>query len=96
MSITNEVCETMFEDVAFDTNFLKTMRSLYQSKNIFHDVTLVTEDGGTIKANKLVLASSSSYFKSLLNNTPDKEIKLYKLTTEILTSIVDYCFTGKL
>ena len=32
--------------------------------------------GGTIEANKLVLASSSSYFKSLLKNTPDKEIKL--------------------
>ena len=95
MSTTNELCETIFEDVSFDTNFLKTMRSLYQSKNIFHDVILKTEDGGTIEANKLVLASSSSYFKSLLNNTPDKEIKLYKLTTKILTIIVEYCYTGK-
>ena len=63
----------------------------------FCDVTLVSEDEVTLKAHKLVLSSSSSFFKHILLNNPHQHPLLYLsgINSIDLNFILDYIYQGE-
>ena len=65
--------------------------------NDFTDVTLVCEDGQQVKAHKVVLASSSPFFKELLkkNSHPHPLVYMRALKSEDLVAMVDFLYNGK-
>ena len=82
-------------------DFRSSIASSY--KNIrnaedFCDVTLVSEDEVTLKAHKLVLSSSSSFFKHILLNNPHQHPLLYLsgINSIDLNFILDYIYQGEI
>ena len=63
----------------------------------FTDVTLACEDGQQVEAHKVILASSSPFFKDILkkNKHPHPLIYMRGLKLEDLWSIVDFLYLGK-
>ena len=63
----------------------------------FADVTLASEDGEQIEAHKIVLASSSPFFKNLLkkNNHPHPIIYMKGVKFDHLSAIVDFLYFGE-
>ena len=63
----------------------------------FTDVTLVCEDGQQVEAHKVVLASSSLFFKDLLrkNRHPHPLLYMRALKSEDLIAIVDFLYFGE-
>ena len=53
----------------FATNAPKTFKQLWREQD-FTDVTLATEDDQQIKAHKVILSSSSDFFRNLLLRNP--------------------------
>ena len=67
-----------------------------RSDNDFTDVTLACEDQ-SIKAHKVVLASSSPFFKKLLKSHlhPQPLIYMRGMKLSVLTAIVDFIYLGE-
>ena len=63
----------------------------------FSDVTLVCEDGTQIEAHKIILATSSPFFKEILKGSkqPHPLIYMRGLKAETLTATVDFLFFGE-
>ena len=63
----------------------------------FCDVTLVSDDEVTIKCHKLVLSSSSSFFRQILSNNPHQHPLLYLsgVNSTDLNFILDYIYQGE-
>ena len=63
----------------------------------FADVTLACEDGKQIEAHKVILASSSPFFKNLLrrNRNPHPLIYMRGVKSENLLAIVDFLYCGE-
>jgi hypothetical protein len=68
-----------------------------QNDNDFLDVTLVCNGDKQIQAHKVVLASFSSFFKSLLRNNPHQHPLIYPkgLEMEDLQAIITFIYTGE-
>ena len=79
----------------FQTNVVK---SLSEFRNQFTDVTLSSDDGKLFKSHKLVLSSSSDYFKEVLSAfTDEKELILCLNGVKALElqSILKYLYEGE-
>ena len=63
----------------------------------FTDVTLVCEDGQQIEAHKVILATSSPFFKELLrkNKHPHPLVYLRGLKGDDLVAIIDFLYFGE-
>ena len=65
--------------------------------NDFSDVTLVCEDGRQVEAHKVILASSSPFFKNLLarNKHSHPLVFMRRVTSEVLLAILDFVYLGE-
>ena len=80
----------------FQTTVSQSFGKLRQEKDFF-DVTLVSDDEKQIQAHKLVLSSSSKFFKNILKqvNHSNPLIYLSGITSKDLECIVDYIYHGE-
>lgn len=80
--------------------FTQNISSSYANlryENDFTDVTLVSEDGELLKLHKIVLASSSEFFRDILGkyNNPCPLIYMKGFKAKYLTSIMDFIYFGE-
>ena len=80
----------------FQENIISTFGKL-RSHNDFSDVTLVCEDGHMIESHKLILASSSAFFRNIFasNKHGHPFIYLRGVKQEYLTCLLDFVYNGK-
>ena len=80
----------------FKVNISSSFGDLREDRD-FTDVTLACEDGQQVEAHKVILASSSPFFKDILkkNKHPHPLIYMRGLKLEDLWSIVDFLYLGK-
>ena len=80
----------------FQTNVSKSFSELKREEDFF-DVTLIGDDESKLSAHKVVLASCSSFFKSVLRttNTSNPIIYLSGVTTQNLGFMLDFMYQGK-
>ena len=81
----------------YQENTIKTFSKLRKEED-FYDVTLVSEDKKLIMAHKVVLSSSSEYFKSILksNKHPPPMICLSEIASMELENVLDYIYQGEI
>ena len=81
----------------YQENTIKTFSKLRKEED-FYDVTLVSEDKKLIMAHKVVLSSSSEYFKSILksNKHPHPMICLSEIASMELENVLDYINQGEI
>ena len=80
----------------FQTNVSKSFSELRKDEDFF-DVTLIGEDESKLSAHKVVLASCSSFFKSVLRatNTSNPIIYLSGINSQNLGFMLDYMYQGE-
>ena len=83
----------------FEEALANSISSLRKEEHLF-DVTFVTDDEKLIKAHKLVLSASSTFFQNLFKKTPgfqyqDSLIYSYGIDSRKLNSIIEYMYNGK-
>ena len=68
-----------------------------RADNDFTDITLACEDGKQIEAHKVVLASSSPFFRELLrrNRNPHPLVYMKGLKSEDLVAMMDFLYKGE-
>lgn len=81
----------------FQTNVANTFRKLRTTDHFF-DVTLVSDDQTQVLAHKVVLSSSSEYFKNILtsNNHSHPMLCLNGVNTVDLKSMLDFIYNGEI
>ena len=81
----------------FQTNVSTTFRKLRTSDH-FYDVTLVSDDQQHVSAHKVVLSSSSEYFKNILTSNKHSHpmLCLSGVNQEDLKNILDYVYNGEI
>ena len=79
----------------FKQNASSAFNQLRNDKNLT-DVTLVSEEGEHILAHKIVLSSSSDFFKDLFKkaNHTNPLIFLSGFDSKVLTAVLDYIYNG--
>lgn len=80
----------------FPTNLSSSFDGLRQEQE-FTDVSLVCEDGKALPAHRVILASGSDFFRSLLKGSshPHPLVYLRGVETKHLTSVVDFIYQGE-
>ena len=80
----------------FQKNVANAFRNLREDKE-FADLTLVCEDGNQIEVHKVVLSSSSPFFKKLLakNKHPHPLIYMRGIKSGDLSAVVDFLYHGE-
>ena len=80
----------------FQSNLRSSYKDLRTSVD-FSDVTLVCEDGQRIAAHRLVLSSSSGFFKDLLLKLshPQPLVFMRGLTFSTLAAMVNFIYLGE-
>ena len=80
----------------FKENAIGAFRSLRDTTD-FADVTLACEDGDQDEAHKVILASSSPFFQSLLNRNkhPHPLIYMRGIKSDDLSAIIDFLYRGE-
>ena len=80
----------------FKENITSSFRELRGDRE-FTDVTLACEDGQQIEAHKVVLVSTSPFFRELLkrNRHPHPLLYMRGLRSEDLTAILDFLYQGE-
>ena len=82
----------------FHQNITTTYSNLRKQEDLF-DVTLVTVDGKQYSSHKLVLASSSDFFQSIVRNSKNKQIDFFIYLAGVrsmeLEYILDYIYAGE-
>ena len=75
---------------------METQKELFQEKH-FADVTLVSDDEIQLKAHKVILSSSSSFFRNLLLNNPHPHPLLFMrgIKKLHLMSILQFMYIGE-
>ena len=81
----------------FQTNVSNTFRKLRKSDH-FYDVTLVSDDQQQVSAHKVVLASSSEYFKNILTSNKHSHpmLCLNGVNAADMKNILDFLYNGEL
>ena len=81
----------------FQTNVSNTFRKLRTSDH-FYDVTLVSDDQQQVSAHKVVLSSSSEYFKNILtsNKHTHPMLCLNGVNAADLKNILDFLYNGEI
>lgn len=83
------------------STFFTNLKSLQER---FSDVELIaggSHETHVIKAHRIVLSSSSSYFEAMFSNdvyneNKDKSVKLHSINYQILKTLIDFIYTGKI
>ena len=90
---TEKVC-LKWED--FQGNVTSAFGTLKESGD-FVDVTLVCEDGQLVKAHRVILASTSPFFMSILSKSSHSQPLIYMrgVLFEDLVGIVDFLYSGE-
>ena len=80
----------------FSENIKKSFRDLRQDSD-FADVTLVCEDGHQIEAHKVILASASTFFKTILANYRHSHPLIYMrgVKSPDLGPMIDFLYFGE-
>ena len=80
----------------FQTNVTNSFKQLRKSDD-FYDVTLVSDDKQQVSAHKIVLASSSEYFKDVLKNNKHSHplLCLNGVNSQELNFVLDYMYNGE-
>merc|ERR1712126_563845 len=80
----------------FETNISRSFKKLRQEED-FYDVTLVSDDHVHISSHKLVLSSSSDFFKTILRKLshPNPMIYLTGVNSKELDDVMDYIYNGE-
>ena len=81
----------------YQSNVTKTFGSLRRESD-FYDVTLVSDDEQLVSAHKVVLSSSSEFFKNILKKTKENKNPLIFLSgveSKNLNLILDYIYQGE-
>ena len=80
----------------FKENINTTFRDLRKDNN-FTDVTLACEDGQQVEAHKVILASSSPFFKNLLEKNKHTHPLIYMrgVKSDELLPLVDFLYFGE-
>ena len=79
----------------FPNSVSETFKNLIDDKD-FIDVTLISEEGTSIKAHKVILSSASSLFKTILTQNPNQHPLLYLKGMKYwqLQSILNFIYLG--
>ena len=82
------------------TNFQENINTVFgelRNDQEFSDVTLACEDGTVVEAHKVILASSSPFFKEILQRSkhPHPLIYMRGVKAETLTATVDFLYSGE-
>ena len=80
----------------FKENITSAFTQLREDKD-FTDVTLACEDGQQIEAHKMVLVSSSPFFRNLLSKNKHPSPLIYMRGVEFvhLSALVDFLYLGE-
>ena len=80
----------------FQTNVTNSFKRLRKADD-FYDVTLVSDDKQQVSAHKIVLASSSEYFKDVLKNNKHSHplLCLNGVNSQELNFVLDYMYNGE-
>ena len=80
----------------FQTNVSNAFRNLRKTEN-FYDVTLVSDDQKQISAHKVVLASSSEYFKNILTSNTHSHpmLCLSGVNAGDIKNMMDFMYNGE-
>ena len=91
--MSEKVCLKWYD---FHTNVSKSFSKLRNEEN-FYDVTLVSDDQMQISAHKVVLASCSEYFRSILKSTKHSNplLCLEGITSSEINNVLDYIYNGE-
>ena len=81
----------------FQTNVSNAFRNLRKTEN-FYDVTLVSDDQKQISAHKVVLASSSEYFKNILTSNTHSHpmLCLSGVNAGDIKNMMDFMYNGEI
>ena len=81
----------------FQTNVSNTFRKLRTSEH-FHDVTLVSDDQQQVSAHKVILSSSSEYFRNVLISTKHSHpmLCLSGVNKADLMNILEFIYNGEI
>ena len=82
----------------FQSNVTKSFQRLRQEKD-YSDVTLIGDDYQPLLAHKVVLSSSSEYFKNVLYNSRNYSnpvLCMEGLSKSDLSNVLDYIYNGEL
>ena len=81
----------------FQTNVSNNFRKLRTSDH-FYDVTLVSDDQQQVSAHKVVLASSSEYFKNILTSNKHSHpmLCLNGVSSAEMKNILDFIYNGEI
>ena len=81
---------------SFQSNVKSAFGSLRQSHD-FADMTLASEDGQQIEAHKVILASSSPFFQTILQKNKHTHPLIYMrgVRSNTLTALVDFLYYGE-
>ena len=81
----------------FQTNVSNTFRKLRTSEH-FHDVTLVSDDQQQVSAHKVILSSSSEYFRNVLTSTKHSHpmLCLSGVNKTDLMNILEFIYNGEI
>ena len=80
----------------FQENILSGFKDLRNDKE-FTDVTLASEDGQRVEAHKVVLTTTSPFFKNLLKSNRHQHPIIYMraMKSEDLVAIIDFLYSGE-
>ena len=81
----------------FQTNINNSFRKL-RCADDFYDVTLVSDDQKQVSAHKVVLSTSSEYFKNILKSNKHSHplLCLNGVNSKDLNNILDYMYNGEI
>lgn len=100
---TLEAAPTCHLASSYYSNFFKNLKVLYEDER-FYDIELHCGNEGEefeiIRAHKVILSSSSSYFEAMFGNdfteSKNKVVKFHSINHNILKILVNFIYTGKL
>ena len=80
----------------FETQTRQVINNLISDTD-FQDVTLVSDEGKHIKAHKVILSSSSQFFRQVLSQNPHQHPLLYLkgISSSSLGSILKFIYLGE-
>ena len=83
------------QDLDFDTT--QYLAKIFEEEDCFlHDVTLVSNEGGEVRAHRVFLAAQSDYFKAMFRIEKNSRVVMNNMSTETLRVIVKALNTGQL
>ena len=79
----------------FQTNAAKTFQGLWNDQN-YSDVTLATGDDKVIRAHKIILSSSSAFFRNIFDKYPQQNPFIYLKDNKYkyLNWVLEFIYTG--